>query len=224
MRDNTPRTIDRRTVLTSVAGGAVASMAGCSAFDDGDDGDVSTVDGDRARALAERFAPTLYFDENEPWFPTDPRPYESERDGTTVVDGFDALNGYVEAGGDGPPDPVLFYNVLEYEESPLAVVQYWFYSVFDQFTTNFHWHDWELLQVFVDTEKPQLYVASSHSRKVPNNEFLDPDDEHRPRILAELGSHSSGLSINEDAEHFQRLPLDDSVADITNSVIDSIEP
>ena len=217
--------IDRRTVLTGIASGAVASMAGCGAFDRGDDGDVSTVDDDRARELAERFAPTLYFDEHEQWFPTDPRPFESERDGETVVDGFDALDSYVDQGGAGdPPAPTGFYNVVEYETSPLAVVQFWFYSVFDQFTTNFHWHDWELLQVFVDTDTgaPQLHVASSHSRSVPNNEFLDPE-RTRPRILSELGSHSSGLSINEDAEHFQRLPLDGSVADITNSVIDGID-
>jgi hypothetical protein len=227
MRDDDPMTVDRRTVLASLVGGTVASMAGCSAFGGGDpdDGDVAPVEGDRAQALAEEYAPTLYFDEHEQWFPTDPRAFESEQDGSTVVDGFDALNGYVEAMDGDPPDPVSFYNVVEYEESPLAVVQYWFYSVFDQFTTNFHWHDWELLQVFVDTdtESAQLYVASSHSRTVPNNEFLDPDDGHRPRILSELGSHSSALSINDNAEHFQRLPLDDSVADITNSVIDSIE-
>ena len=225
MSDGDPSAIDRRAYLASVAGAGAASLAGCSLFDTGDDGEVSTVDDDRARTLAERFAPTLYFDEHERWFPTDPRPYESERDSETVIDGFDALKGYVDRGGaDDPPAPTGFYNVVEYEESPLTVVQFWFYSAFDQFTANFHWHDWELLQVFVDTdtEEPQLHVASSHSRKVPNNEFLDPE-RTRSRILSELGSHSSGLSVNDDAEHFQRLPLDGSVADITNSVIDGID-
>jgi hypothetical protein len=220
-----PSAIDRRAYLASVAGAGTASLAGCSLFDTGDDGEVSTVDDGRARTLAERFAPTLYFDEHERWFPTDPRPYESERDGETVIDGFDALEGYVDRGGaDDPPAPTGFYNVVEYEDSPLTVVQFWFYSAFDQFTANFHWHDWELLQVFVDTdtEEPQLHVASSHSRTVPNNEFLDPE-RTRPRILSELGSHSSGLSVNDDAEHFQRLPLDGSVADITNSVIDGVD-
>ncbi|MFW5950474.1 MAG: hypothetical protein ACOCR6_03980 [archaeon] len=220
-----PISIDRRTYLASIAGAGTASLSGCSAFDTGDDENVSIVDDDRARELAEQFAPTLYFDENERWFPTDPRSFESELDGDVIVDGFDALDGYVEQGGaDDPPTPTGFYNVVAYEESPLAVVQFWFYSVFDQFTANFHWHDWELLQVFVDTdtEESQLHVASSHSRKVPNNEFLDPE-RTRPRILSELGSHSSGLSVNDDAEHFQRLPLDGSVADITNSVIDGID-
>jgi hypothetical protein len=218
--------IDRRTVLAGMAGGGVASLAGCSFFQREDDAETTTVDTDQARSLAEQFAPTLYFDRNEEWYPTDPRPYESEQDEGTVVDGFDALNGYVENGGsDDPPDPRAFYHVRQYEESSLAVVQYWFYSVFDQFATNFHWHDWELLQVFVDTEteEPQLIVASAHSRSVPNNEFLDPDPDRQPRLLVELGSHSSGLSVNGDAERFQRFPLDGDIADITNSVVDGLE-
>jgi len=221
-----PDLFDRRTVLAGMAGGGVASLAGCSFFQREDDGETETVDTDRAQSLAEEFAPTLYFDRNEEWYPTDPRPYESEQDERTVVDGFDALNGYVErGGGDDPPEPRAFYHVRQYEASSLAVVQYWFYSAFDQFTTNFHWHDWELLQVFVDTEteEPQLYVASAHSRSVPNNEFLDPDPDRRPRLLVELGSHSSGLSVNGDADRFQRFPLDGDIADITNSVVDGLE-
>ncbi|MFC6955343.1 hypothetical protein [Halorubellus litoreus] len=217
--------LDRRSLL-AVAAGATTTLAGCSLLDAGEDGESTSVDDDRARDLAARFTPTLVFDRRERWFPTDPRQFESERDGDTIVDGFDALNGYVAAGGhEDPPEPRVFYNVREYADSPLAVVQYWFYSAFDQFTTNFHWHDWELLQVFVDTdtEEPQLYVASSHSRKVPNNEFLDPDPDRRPRVLSELGSHSSGLSVNADEERFQRFPIENDVADVTNSVVDSVE-
>ncbi|PSQ32409.1 hypothetical protein BRD09_03610 [Halobacteriales archaeon SW_10_68_16] len=103
-------------------------------------------------------------------------------------------------------------------------VQYWLYSAFDQFATNFHWHDWEALYVFVDTDtgEPQLYVASSHSRKVPNNEFLDPETDV-PRVLTELGSHSSALSVNDERDRFQRLPAGDLVADITNSTIEGVE-
>jgi hypothetical protein len=216
----------RRTVLAGVAGGFASSLAGCSLLDPGDDGDTADVDDDRARDLAERFAPTIRFDSRERWFPTDPRQFERDRDGETIVHGFDALNGYVEAGGyEDPPEPRVFYNVREYADSPLSVVQFWLYAAFDQFTTNFHWHDWELLQVFVDTDSgdPQLYVASSHSRSVPNNEYLDPDPDGRPRILSELGSHSSGLSVNADEARFQRFPTEDDVADITNSAIGTVE-
>jgi hypothetical protein len=232
----------RRRLLGALAVAGTGSLAGCAAFagEDGDttvvtdaptDGETTPVDGetgaaDGAADLAARFAPTLYFDREEKWFPTDPRPYTSERDGETVVDGFDALDGYTERakGGDGVPDPTVFYRVVSYVDSPLSVVQYWFYSAFDQFTTNFHWHDWEVLHVFVDTDSgdPVLHVASSHSRQVPNNEFLDPDPATTPRVLAELGSHSSALSVNDDEERFQRLPTDGSLADITNSALESL--
>ncbi|MEF8780156.1 MAG: hypothetical protein V5A46_05730 [Haloferacaceae archaeon] len=220
--------MDRRTVLASV-GSAVgaASLAGCTFLERGEDGETIEVPDDRARELAERFAPALYFDERERWFPTDPRPYATEADGKTVVDGFAALEGYAERfrEADGLSDPTVFYHVVEYVDSPLAVAQYWQYSAFDQFTTNFHWHDWEVLHVFVDTDTgdPQLYVASSHSRKVPNNEFLDPDPDREPRILSELGSHSSALSVNDVADRFQRLSVDGGIADITNSAIEGIE-
>jgi len=218
--------LSRRAVLQTVAGTGLASVAGCSALESESDDAASTVEGERAAELARRFAPTLYFDRAEPWFPTDPRPYTSEQDGETVVDGFDAFDGYHDRMTDGePPDPTVFSHVVEYEQSPLAVVQFWFYSAFDQFTTNFHWHDWEVLHVFVDTESgdPQLYVASSHSRKVPNNEFLDPDPEMVPRILSELGSHSSALSVNDARDRFTRLPEGDRFADITNSAVETIE-
>ena len=226
MTDRESPSTTRRAVLAAAASGAATSLAGCGMLSPGDDADTADVDDDRARELAERFAPTIRFDSRERWFPTDPRQFERDRDGDTVVDGFDALNGYVEAGGhEDPPEPRVFYNVREYAESPLIVVQFWLYSAFDQFTTNFHWHDWELLQVFVDTDTddPQLYVASSHSRSVPNNEFLDPDPDGRPRILTELGSHSSGLSVNANEAEFQRFPTGGDVADITNSVVEALE-
>ena len=222
----TAHRVDRRTVLGALAGAGSAAVAGCSGSEP-DDAATADLDADRLDELAARFAPTLYFDAAEPWFPTDPRPYAVEEDGETVVDGFAAFDGYHERYDEAgePPNPTVFYNGMRYEDSPLAVVQFWFYSAFDQFTTNFHWHDWEVFHAFVDldTGDPQLYVASSHSRSVPNNEFLDPDPDAVPRILPELGSHSSTLSVNEDADGFQRVGEEGLLADITNTTIDTVE-
>jgi len=218
------RLVDRRSVLA--AGGGLALLgAGGLAWREltgrGEDADTAQLGDEAARRLAERYAPTLYFDVDERWFPTDPRPYE--RDDEPVVDGFTALNDYTAAfrEAEAPPEPTAFYHAVAYEDSPLAVVQFWLYSAFDQFTTNFHWHDWEVIHVFVDREadEPQLFVASAHSRKVPNNEHLDPAPDRAPRVLPELGSHSSGLSLNEDEDGFQRVSLDDLVADITNEEV-----
>ncbi|WP_224268465.1 hypothetical protein [Haloprofundus salinisoli] len=175
------------------------------------------------RALAEQFAPVVHFDRRELWYPTDPRRYESERGGETVVDGFDVLDGYTSerrASG-APPAPTIFYNVVEYRDSSLSAVQYWLYSAFDQFTTNFHWHDWELFQVFVDGEtgEPVLYTASAHSESVPNNEFVDPENS-RPSVLSEIGSHASALGVNGRPRTFQRFAGDGLIADITNEAVE----
>ena len=219
--------VDRRTVLASFGSLGAASLAGCSAFDSADDGETRELSDEQARELAEQFAPELYFDKYEKWFPTDPRLYESQEDGETVVDGFDAFNGDTERAkaSDEPPAPTVFYHALQYEESSLAVVQYWYYTSFDQFTSNFHWHDWEVLHAFVDTDtdEPQLYVASAHAGQSPNNEFLDPEADQTPRVLSELGSHSSALSVNDEVDRFQRFSIEGAIADITNSAIETIE-
>ena len=218
--------VDRRTVLGALAGAGSAAIAGCSGSEP-DDAATTGMEAETLEELATRFAPTLYFDSAEPWFPTDPRPYTVEEDGETVVDGFRSFDGYHERYDETrePPDPTVFYNGVRYEDSPLAVVQFWMYSAFDQFTANFHWHDWEVLHVFVDldTGDPQLYVASSHSRSVPNNEFLDPEPDAIPRVLSELGSHSSTLSVNENLDRFQRVDEKGLLADITNTTIDTVE-
>jgi hypothetical protein len=187
------------------------------------DDDSEPTDG--VPAAVERFAPDLYFGALEKWFPTDPRPYVIETDEGAVVDGFTALEEYSAAFREtgAPPAPTVFYNVVEAADG-IDAVQYWLYSAFDQFTVNFHWHDWELLQVFVDREtgEPLLLSASAHSRTSPNNEYLDPEipEGSHPGILAEVGSHSSASEINGLVPTFERLPIDDRNPDVTNDAID----
>ena len=176
-------------------------------------------------AIVRRYAPDLYFGALEKWYPTDPRPYVIETDEGSVADGFAALDGYSatfrETGT--PPAPTVFYNVVEAAEG-VDALQYWLYSAFDQFTVNFHWHDWELLQVFVDrdTGEPLLLSASAHSRASPNNEYLDPaiPEETRPGILSEVGSHSSASEVNGLVPSFERLPTPELLSDVTNDAID----
>jgi hypothetical protein len=132
--------LSRRAVLGAVAGVGATHLAGCSLIEAGEDGPTSELGDDAARHLATRFAPTLYFDAHERWFPTDPRPHETTRDGDPVVDWFEAFDGYAERFADtgSPPGPTVFYHAVGYDDSPLAAVQFWSYSVFDQFKTNFH--------------------------------------------------------------------------------------
>ncbi len=64
---------DRRALLGALAGLGGSTLAGCAALQPDPDADTTEVEADTARELAERFAPTLYFDEYEEWYPTDPR-------------------------------------------------------------------------------------------------------------------------------------------------------
>jgi hypothetical protein len=236
--ESTEAATDRRRLLKygllAGVGGLVSIGVALSTLDDGAGADPTPTNRpttaeaatpteieDDVSALVERYAPDLYFGRRERWFPTDPRPYASEQGGETVVDGFDALDGYtreLNAAG-APPQPTVFYNVAPVDGTVIAL-QYWMYSVFDQFTVNFHWHDWELLQVFLDTEtgEVRLLVASAHARKCPNNEYLRPDlgPTDRPVVLSEVGSHSSATDVNERRPSFERLAGDASAPDVTN--------
>lgn len=180
---------------------------------------------EEAPAIVNRYAPDLYFGALEKWYPTDPRNYISETANDPVVDGFTALSEYSTAfdAADAPPDPTVFYNVVEAADG-VDAIQYWLYSVFDQFTVNFHWHDWELLQVFIDREtgSPLLLSASAHSRASPNNEFLEPDvpEDRGPGILSEVGSHSSASEVNGVIPSFERIPTEDWHSDVTNDILD----
>ena len=233
--------IDRRRALAYGGLAALAGVfgvgAGLRVLGGGRDDDVltptttpastpsGTPDGvDDLLALVERFAPDLHFGRRERWFPTDPRPYASDSGGRSVVRGSDALVDYRSEfrETDAPPNPTVFYNVAPVAGSVVAL-QYWMYSVFDQFTVNFHWHDWELLQVFVDAEaeEPILLSASAHARSCPNNEFLRPDLEpgDRPVVLAEVGSHSSATDVNGSRSSFERLAIDGLTADVSNGFL-----
>ncbi|MFA9516344.1 hypothetical protein ACERIT_03865 [Halopenitus sp. H-Gu1] len=175
--------------------------------------------------VVKRYAPDLYFGAREKWYPTDPRNYVTESADGPVVDGVTALEKYSAAFDETetPPDPRVFYNIVEAADG-VDAIQYWFYSVFDQFTVNFHWHDWELLQVFIDREtgSPLLLSASAHSRAIPNNEFLEPEvpESRRPGILSEVGSHSSASEINDVVPSFERLSTDNWDSDVTNDLLD----
>ena len=179
------------------------------------------ITADTVPELVARYAPDLYFGALEKWYPTDPRQYAIETVGGSVVDGYTALNEYTAAFNETgiPPAPTVFYRVVAAADG-VDAIQYWCYSVFDQFTVNFHWHDWELLQVFVDREtgSPLLVSASAHSRASPNNEFLDPDlsGDRRLAVLSEVGSHSSACELNSVLPTFERLSTADRGSDITN--------
>jgi hypothetical protein len=179
-------------------------------------------------AIVERYAPDLYFGRLEKWFPTDPRDFlDPDADEPQPVDGLRALDEYSAAytSRTDPPNPTVFYRTVAATDD-VDAIQYYFYSAFDQFSANFHWHDWELLQVFLDSETgdPLLLCASAHKDPVPNNEVLEPDlsDGRRPGVLSEVGSHSSASEVNGRVPSFERVDPGGVGSDVTNDFVDVV--
>ena len=231
--DSSRRRLLKYATLIGVVGGGVASAWTLSRPDTSSEvstpPDASPTDDieqptEEVPSLVERYAPDLYFGSHEKWYPTDPRNYRTETDDGPVVDGLLALDEYSATFREEvmPPEPTVFYRTVE-AATGVDAIQYWFYSVFDQFTVNFHWHDWELLQVFIDreTEEPILVSASAHSRAIPNNEVLEPNltDGRRMGILSEVGSHSSASEVNDIVPSFERFSSSDWSSDVTNDVL-----
>jgi hypothetical protein len=230
------QSLNRRRMIALLAGGGATAGGAYMLSGDAEPAETALLSDEESRRLAEAHAPTLYFGARERWFPTDPREYESKQDGSTIVDGFDALDGYAADTRESDfPHPTVFYQAIDYPDSSLSCVQFWIYSAFDQFSTNFHWHDWEVLHVFVDRSSGDdgtataqsdvgesvLFVASAHSRKVPNNEHLDPAVT-RASIISEVGSHSSTLGVNARPSTFQRTANEELAADISNDPVEII--
>lgn len=203
-----------------------------------EDGSGTTVlnSGDATASLddliAQQFAPTVHFDADEKWYPTDPtrEEYLFTPPGTdiNVCSGFKALNEYrAEFRETGePPHPTVFYRVhgISGDDEPLLeqdliAVTYWRYYVFDQFTTNFHWHDSEKYHIFLDAGDvqspdeiddldPVLYVGDPHASFATNNEYLVPDGDGLPQqvaLLSELGTHATAMAMNDRPNTFERF-------------------
>lgn len=145
--------------------------------------------------MVKRYPPDLYFGALERWYPTDHRQYVVETEGGPAVDGFTALEAYSrvfkETGN--PPGPVVFYRVVEAAPG-IDAIQYGFYSVFDQFTVNFHWHDWELFQVFVDqNDRPGAYRVTPETLNETFEDIREDLVVGKTTLLETLNGEIGGL-------------------------------
>jgi len=202
------------------------------------------------RAVAERFAPRLRFDADELWYPTDPRAYVVADGGRRVTSGFRALNRYTarrERAGE-PPNPTVFHRVVgagdgPAAESDLLTVSYWFYYAFDQFASNFHWHDSEAYHVLCDAAgvgrdadagaadavEPVVRITDPHADAATNAEVVDrvesPPD--RLTLYAELGAHAlapgTGAGSERPAGGWRRDDVTNRALALRGSAADRIE-
>ena len=138
---------------------------------------------------AENYAPNLWFDSEENYYPTDP---------FFCAESFEEISGekckqkYLDLSFE---EKLRIFTVFYYisETQKEWVYEYWLYFVFNDYA-NEHYYDWESLYVFVDknTKKITKAVGSAHQEPFLNNEFLNPDLKEGEHIWAyiEKGGHA----------------------------------
>ncbi len=83
-----------------------------------------------------------------------------------------------------PPDPTAFYNVVEYENSPLPSSSSGSTRPLSSSQRTSHWHDWEVCTVRRHEGRATRNCASPLPLpERARDEFLDPDPDG-PRILS----------------------------------------
>lgn len=139
---------------------------------------------------AQTYAPNLWFDSEEKYFPTDPLKFYFD-DNLNEVTGQEAVDKYLAL----PLDEKLknfqvFYHITDGGNE--WIYQYWLFYVKNEFS-NDHWGDWESVFVFVDkdTKKIIRIVGSAHG--VMNNEirFSKGSQENNIGVYVGKGSHAN---------------------------------
>ncbi len=148
-------------------------------------GTVSAAD----QALAEQYAPILYFESQEKCYPTDvsyaiqnsylyqvgnPTPISTSPNATLLAsyisDGYylDNQRGTVAENDNGIETDyqskmtALGYTVYAHVDSINNVIQYWFFYAFNGGDLNRHEGDWEMVQVVLSGDQPTQVMYSQH--------------------------------------------------------------
>ena len=161
------------------------------------------------------YAPNMWFDSEEKFYPCSPFFYTDDINETS---GEKSKSNYNVSFDQKMDNFTIYYHTVGTEEE--VVYEYWFYYAFNDFA-NKHYHDWETVYVFVDkaTGNVTRVVASAHEWWCPNNEYFNPqfaEGEHAG-ILVENGSHASCTDRNNNG-------LFERDNDVTNGYVTVITP
>ena len=146
--------------------------------------DDKSIENPELIKLAEKYAPTYLFSTEEKYFPTDP--YADDYDVTNNADKwlFEEF----------PKDQVVYYAITDYSsekstEHPegFKVLQYWNYYVYNNWGSDDHMYDWEVIHKWIDNKNNEVYKTSA-SMHLWDNIY----DENINRFFVEEGGH--GLS------------------------------
>jgi len=149
----------------------------------------------------ENYAPNLWFDSDEKYYPIDPLRFYynndlSELSGEAAVDKYDRLS--LE---ERLLNFTVFYSINDSGDE--LVYQYWLFYVFND-ADNKHYGDWEFVQVFVNKQDNNVskVLASAHTGTTTkvfftHGELLNPQFDHST-ILVEKGSHANWIDGNNN--------------------------
>ncbi|WAC05253.1 MAG: PKD domain-containing protein [Methanoregula sp.] len=142
-----------------------------------------------------RYAPNLWFEDSENYYPINPFFYVNDFD---KINGENGKNSYLAMTKDQKINNITVLYHVDERIPDTKVYEYWFYYPFNDFLDQ-HYHDWETVFVFVDKTSGSVkkVVASSHSDWDPNNVLDNPGKDHSD-ILVECGSHASVIDGNNN--------------------------
>lgn len=182
-------------------------------------GTTSAADGDLA--LAQQYAPILYFVADEKCYPVDvsyfidnsflyqqgnPIPISEQPTAdmiatftsTTEIYYLDNQLGTVNEGDDGietayQSQMSTNYKIYARVDNAQGIIQYWFFYVFNNGDLNRHEGDWEMIQIYLYNGEPaQVMCSQHHGGQRAVWAQVDRDGDH-PRIYVARGSHANYL-------------------------------
>ncbi len=145
------------------------------------------------------YAPSLWFDADEQYYPTNPLNFYFENDkeisGKTAVKRYNQLSLQEKLS-----NLTTLYHIQDHDDQ--WVYQYWLFYVFNDFkklTKNKHYGDWESVFVFVDKESKQIVkaIGTAHQRRVFDTEIYEPQNNHIWTYVSN-GSHANCIDEKSD--------------------------
>jgi len=161
---------------------------------------IFAKDDNAAPPPASDYAPNIWFDRDEQYYPVNPLDFYFENGleitGDIAVSKYNSLSF-----GEKFNNLTVFYHIKDYGNQ--WVYQYWLFYVFNDYpraAKNKHYGDWEAIFVFVDKESKKINkaIGTAHQRKLFDTEIYNPQTNHVWAYIGN-GSHATCVDENPDA-------------------------
>jgi len=182
-------------------------------------GNVASADDAKDIALAQRYAPILYFEQNEKCYPVDvsyalensnlyqvgnPTPILSYPINASLLANYNSDVYYLDNQiGTVKDDSItadyqskmgaLGYTVYAHVDNTNSVIQYWFFYAFNDGDLNKHEGDWEMVQILLSNGQPaEVMYSQHHSGQRATWNQVEREGDHF-KVYVARGSHANYL-------------------------------